>query len=197
MSLLIETIKISDGFAENISWHNKRFNNTRWELFGINEQVNLEGLISVPKDFINGIVKCRITYGQRIELIEFEPYVYRDIHSLQLVFDDSIQYNRKYCDRSGIIELFSSKGKGDDILIVKNGFVSDSSYCNLVFSDGKEFFTPSSPLLQGTKRAKYLFEGRIAEREVSAEDIGKYLEIHLINAFMDLGKCVVPTTNVI
>lgn len=194
MCRLIETIKISDGKAENIFWHNKRFNSTRLDLFGIDKELDLEMLIKVPDEFMNGEVKCRIVYSTDVEFIEFENYFFRPVQSLQLVYDNEIRYEHKYQDRSKISELFLKKADKDDILIVKNGLVRESSTCNVVFSDGKNFFTPSSPLLKGTKRAKYLSEGIIKEKEISVEDIMRYQEIHLINAFLNLGRCVVLTT---
>jgi 4-amino-4-deoxychorismate lyase len=171
MCLLIETIKINDGLAENIFWHNKRFDQTRQELFGIGVPTDLEKIINVPQQFFKGEVKCRIGYGEGINFIEFERYIFRPVHSLRIVYDDALKYDHKYRDRSRINKLFDQKEDKDDILIVRNGFVCDSSYCNLVFSDGKNFFTPATPLLKGTKRAKYLFEGKIKERIIRVEDI--------------------------
>ncbi len=193
MCRLVETIKVKDGYAENIFWHNLRFNTTRSELFNMYEKSDLGNLIIVPEEYRKGEVKCRIGYGENIDFIEFETYSFRPVFSLQLVFNDHIQYDHKYRDRSHINELFAKRGKKDDILIVKNGLVSDSSYSNVVLSDGRELFTPAIPLLKGTKRAKYLFEGIIKERDIPAEDIRQYKEVHLINAFLDLGRCVIST----
>jgi 4-amino-4-deoxychorismate lyase len=41
----------------------------------------------------------------------------------------------------------------DDIIIVRNGFVTDASYANLIFRKGDEWFTPATFLLAGTMRA--------------------------------------------
>jgi len=196
MCLLLETIKINNGIAENIFWHNKRFNTARQELFSINKNTELADLIKVPEEYKLGLVKCRIGYGKDIDFIEFENYKFRDVHSLKLVFDDTIHYEYKYRNRSEINELFAKRGDKDDVLIIKNGFVCESSYCNVVFSDGINFFTPPTPLLKGTKRAKLLAEGRITEREISVSDITGFQEVHLINAFLDLHKCIIPTKNI-
>jgi len=182
--------------VQYIDWHNKRFNESRFELFGINSELDLKSIILVPKEFLAGEVKCRIIYQKTIELIEFELYAFGQIRSLKTIIHDEIQYNYKYYDRSSINDLYSQRGDKDDILIIKKGMVSDSSYSNLVFSDGKNFHTPSSPLLKGTKRAKYISEGKIAEKDLTVKDIRKYGEIHLINAFLDLGRCVVPVNNI-
>jgi len=192
----IESIRILNGNIENISWHNNRFNSTRSMLYGIESKTFLEEIIIVPEEFSTGEVKCRLTYDREIISIAFETYILRPVHSLQMVIDNSIEYSHKYSDRKHINELFAQRKDKDDILIVKNGLVTDSSYCNLVFSDGKEFFTPSSPLLKGTKRDKYLSEGKIKEKEIQIQDIGQYKEIHLINAFLDLNRMIIPINKI-
>jgi len=193
----IESIRILNGNIENISWHNNRFNATRSSLFGIEKKTYLEDLIIVPEKHANGEVKCRLIYKETIESIEFETYNLRPVHSLKMVTDNNIEYNYKYFDRSLINNLFVKKGKEDDILIIKNGLVTDSSYCNLVFSDGTNLFTPSSPLLKGTKREKYLFEGKIKQKEIYQDEIFRFKELHMINAFLDLGRLVIPINNII
>jgi 4-amino-4-deoxychorismate lyase len=196
MCRLIETIRIINGKAQNLFWHNKRFNASRNELLGIHLQIDLGTIISIPAEYRTGEVKCRIIYGKEIELIEFESYTYKDVKSLKLVSNDLIEYGYKYQDRSTISELFSQKGEKDDIIIIKKGLVTDSSYGNLIFSDGKVLITPSSPLLKGTKRSRYLAENKIIEKDIAVNEIWKFSDIHLINAFLDLGRCVVQTTNV-
>jgi 4-amino-4-deoxychorismate lyase len=196
MCLLLETIKINNGFAENIFWHNKRFNAARRQLFNIDKSTELENLIVVPDEYSTGLVKCRIGYEKEIEFIQFEHYIFREVRSLKIVTDPSIQYDYKYSDRTRINELFARREDKDDILIVKNDLVCESSYSNVVFSDGTDYYTPASSLLKGTKRSKYLAEGRIAEREITVNDISMFQEVHLINAFLDLGKCVILTTDI-
>ena len=196
MCHLIESVKINNGIAENLFWHNKRLNESRRLLYGIQEEIRLESFIHVPGHLQQGEVKCRILYGKKIDTIEFKPYVFRPVRSLKIVTDNYIKYEHKYRDRSHINMLFEQKGECDDILIVKNGLVRESSYCNVVFRDGNESFTPASPLLRGTKRAKHLLEGKIIEKEIKIEEIPGYQYLYLINAFLDLGRCVISTKNI-
>lgn len=196
MSRLIETIRIIDGHAENLSWHNNRLNSSRLDLFGIQKKTDLGKLIVVPAEFCKGEVKCRVSYSDEIGFIEFEKYTFRTVKSLKIVISDSINYKYKYTDRYSLNALFSQKADMDDIIIIKNGFVTDSFYANIVFYDGKNYITPSTPLLLGTKRAKYLSEGRIKEKAIKREDIELFKEVHLINAFLDLGRCVIPASRI-
>ena len=191
MCRLIETIRILDGKAENIFWHNYRFNASRLELFGQTGKIDLSTRVMVPEEYSKGEVKCRLIYGASIESVEFEFYSFRQVKSLKILIDNEIDYSHKYLDRSTIQSLFSRKEDKDDVLIVKNGFVTDSSYCNLAFWDGKKFHTPSTALLKGTKRYKYLSENILTEKEIRIDDLKNFQEIHVINAFMDIGRSIV------
>ncbi len=81
---LFETIKVQNRKLQNMEFHNKRFNLSRLEMFGIDEHLKLEDVVEIPSDIDNGIYKCRIIYAEKIEKIEFEPYFLRNIKSLSL-----------------------------------------------------------------------------------------------------------------
>jgi 4-amino-4-deoxychorismate lyase len=160
-------------------------NNSRAELFNTREQIDLSKIISVPDDLSNELYKCRIIYSVEIISITFQKYKEKKITSLQLVRDDDIIYTHKYEDRTEI-EKHLSAAKADEILIIKNGFVTDTSYSNVVFFDGTKYFTPSSPLLKGTKRAKLIADGTIQEEEIRLNDIQKFKFVYLVNALLEL-----------
>ena len=81
--------------------------------------------------------------------------------------------------------LSARKGSCDDILIVKNGLVTDTSFSNVAFLDGSRWLTPEHPLLEGTKRAKLLEAGILAEADIRPEEIYRFKKVRLINAMMD------------
>jgi 4-amino-4-deoxychorismate lyase len=181
-----ETIKIQHRQLQNIAWHNQRFNHTRIKLFGIKEPTLLENFIEIPNDLDEGVFKCRIIYSQEIEKIEFEKYSRRKIQSLKVVECNDIDYTFKYSDRSKLNELFQQKGNCDDILIVKDGFVTDTSYANIVFWNGENWVTPSKPLLAGTARARLLDLHMIMEKEIRIKDLKLFKKARIINAMVDL-----------
>ncbi len=185
MSRLLESIKVYNKRLYNIEHHNVRMNNSRAELFNTREQIDLSKIISVPDDLSNELYKCRIIYSVEIISITFQKYKEKKITSLQLVRDDDIIYTHKYEDRTEI-EKHLSAAKADEILIIKNGFVTDTSYSNVVFFDGTKYFTPSSPLLKGTKRAKLIADGTIQEEEIRLNDIQKFKFVYLVNALLEL-----------
>jgi len=185
MCLLFETIKVKNKNLQNIEYHNSRLNRSRKELFGADDFIYLENIIKIPSSLSDDVYKCRVIYDKKIEKIEFEPYKPRIIRSLKLVECNDIEYSFKYHDRSMINELFEKRGDCDDILIIKNGRVTDTSVSNIILFNGKQWVTPSHPLLFGTKRQKLLDEGKIISKKIKSEDISKYQGARLINSMLD------------
>ena len=196
MCRLIETIKISNREIQNIGYHNLRFNNSRKLLFNHSDNIDLQKLIVIPENIDNELYKCRVVYSEKIESIEFARYDRREIKTLKLIECNSIYYDYKYLDRSPISELYDQKEGCDDILIVKYGLLTDTSYCNIAFYDGKNWLTPALPLLKGTKRAKLINEKVIIEKGIRAEDIGAYSKACLFNAMVDFGEMIIDIKNI-
>ncbi len=80
----------------------------------------------------------------------------------------------------------AQKENCDDILIVKNGIITDTSFSNIAFFDGKQWKTPKSPLLKGTCRERLLCEQKIFEKDINLNDLSNYKCYKLINAMRDL-----------
>ena len=86
------------------------------------------------------MTRCRVIYSDSVNSIEFSPYFPADIKTLKMIDADSVVYNHKYLDRSSLTALIDKK-VADDILIIKNGYVTDVSFANIVFTDGKLDYT--------------------------------------------------------
>jgi len=185
MSRFIETIQLLNGELLNLEFHQERFERTRSEELALKRHPQLGDVIQVPPGLEQGILKCRVSYQKEIELIEFEPYQAQKVRSLKMVYSDSIDYKFKYADRSELEALFQQRGDCDDILVVKNGKITDSYYANVVFWDGINWMTPDTPLLQGTLRASLLKRGMIRECRITPEDLAGYQKLKLINAMND------------
>jgi 4-amino-4-deoxychorismate lyase len=136
-------------------------------------------------------VKCRISYNETIQHITYEHYKIKKVKTLQLVYSDEIDYQHKEEDREALKELYSARGKSDDIIIVKKGIVTDSYYCNLAFLRNKQWFTPANPLLHGTRRAQLLERKKIKTASIKATHIHKYEKVSLFNSMIPFGKVVV------
>lgn len=182
MSLLFETISIRDGLAEHLPWHQDRMEASIQALYGKRSDFSLAEIIRVPAEACQGQFRCRIDYDTVISRIDFQPYLLKEINTLKMIDDNEIDYSYKYNNRDRIDELFGNRGSADDILIVKNGFITDSSTANIIFNDGRRWLTPSMPLLEGTCRARLLDLGIIYEARIKNTDLHLYKEARLINA---------------
>lgn len=183
MSLLLETIRVENSRLQHLPWHQERLNRSRQVLFGCSEPIRLAAAITVREDIpAQKIFKCRLTYGRELEKIEFEPYTFRSIRSLRLTDAGALDYSHKFADRSALEALFLKKGQADDILLVKNGLLTDTFYTNLALFDGEKWLTPALPLLPGTCRARLLSEGLIREAEIRKQEIHLFKKIRLFNA---------------
>jgi len=175
-----------DGKLYNLEFHQARFEKAQREYLGISPQITLFKKLEIPEFAKNGLFRCRVTYSKQIDKVEFLPHQFRQIKSLMLVADNDIDYRFKYADRERLNLLFEKRGNCDDIIIVKNGFITDSFAANLIFFDGRKWVTPETPLLPGTQRAKLLDEGRIFECRITSKNLKKFEKVGLINAMQDL-----------
>ncbi len=132
-----------------------------------------------------------MVYNKQIQSISIRPYQLKSIKKLKLVHADELGYDFKFHDRTQLTNCYGKKSSADDVMIIKNGLVTDSFYANFVFEDKNGLFTPSHPLLFGTTRTRLLEEGRITERLIHAKDLNKYDKVYLINAMIDLGEIVI------
>lgn len=179
---LLETIHVVDGQILNLDYHQKRLEYSR-KCLGFFSELLLT--LDPPK---NGEYRCRILYEKEIEKIEYIPYRKREVSSFKLIHSD-IEYSLKYEDRHEIEHLFEQKEKADDIIIIKNDLVTDTSIANLCFYDGNNWITPKHPLLKGTTRQRLLDEGQIKCADIHHSDIHNYSKMAVMNAMSDF--CII------
>ncbi|MEO6285543.1 MAG: aminotransferase class IV [Dyadobacter sp.] len=183
-TLCFETICVENRQLKNLSYHEARLNKTRQELWGYPDHWNLSELIEIPDSVENDSYKCRLAYNEKIDNIKWEPYTRRTIRKIQRVYHETIDYSFKYEDRAELNTLFAQRNDADEILIIKKGLVTDSLYCNVAFSEGGQWYTPSTPLLPGTQRAFLLDKGLIQEADIFEKNLSKYRWIKLFNAMV-------------
>lgn len=186
MCQFIETICYEGGRFQWIGLHNERCNRTRNHFFGLRPNLQLELYLTVPAHLKNEIVKCSITYGVEIISITYDLYKIRPVNSLQIVTDNEIDYSFKYADRTKLNALHQLRGQSDDILIVKNGFITDISYANIIFSKDEKWYSPQNPLLRGTRLESYLSEGIVTPALLRPSDLHLFSEARIINAMISI-----------
>ena len=185
---LFETICVKNRVAQNFEWHQKRYETSYERLYSKTPGENLGTNLYIPEEFAHGLCKLRIRYNESDKKHEFEKYVPGKVKTLKLVKADDLTYELKYSDRKKLNDLLRLKKSCDDILIGKNGKITDTSYANIVFTDGKKWFTPTTPLLEGTCRARLLAEGTIQAMDISVKNLWRFKGFNLINAMNDLDK---------
>ncbi len=186
MFRFIETICYEQRRFHRIELHNERLNRTRTHFFGKLPEIRLELLLSVPAVLINETVKCTVTYGIEISDIEYTVYTVRQIKSLKLVSDNAIDYAFKYADRSIFKTMLQNNLQYDDILIVKNGLLTDISYANTIYLHENIWYSQRNPLLFGTRLQSYVREGRVTPALLTPADLIRFSEVRIINAMISI-----------
>lgn len=184
MSQFIESIKIEDQEIFLLELHQKRVNAT-FEHFGKEGSIDIAKIFKDFEHDEDGLYKLKITYdlnkNYRTQLI---PYAISEIEDFQLIENNVYDYSFKFEDRKEF-EKMINKAKASEIIIVKNNHITDTSYSNLLFLKGKEWFTPSTYLLNGVQRTHLLKNKKIKEAEITLQNITEYSHFQLINAMND------------
>lgn len=193
---LVETIKVFNGEIYNLPYHQLRLDHAFERYFKINSFLLLEDIIRIPENFPKGLVKLRFLYTRNNYKLEYHSYQLRKITTLKMIENNDIDYTFKFTDRTSIKELFEKKDNHDDVLILKNKLITDTSIANIVFYNGHEWLTPATPLLKGTCREKLLKEGKIKEEIITINDLKKFNSFCLINAMTCGDVMPLPIENI-
>lgn len=169
-------------------------NETRRNIFLASDKLDLSDYIH--PEACQDRTKCRVVYEQEFVEVEYAPYAIRPVSSLHIVEDNTFCYQYKSTDRDALNRLFASRGVADDVLIVQDGLLTDTSICNIALWNGERWLTPSCPLLQGTKRASLMDEGVLFPSEIKVDDLKLYSRIRLFNAMIEFGEIEFPVGNI-
>lgn len=181
MSQFIESIKVEDTEIFLLDQHQKRVNET-FSYFGKEVSINIDEIFKSLKHDEDGLYKFKITYDltgkYKTQMI---PYAMSKIANFQLVENNSYDYSFKFEDRKEL-EKMKILSKAAEIIIVKNNHITDTSYSNLLFKKGKDWFTPKTYLLNGVQRQFLLKAKKIKEAEITLQNLSEYSHFQLINA---------------
>ena len=197
MSRLVESIRLLDGEYYNLLYHEERMTRSLHTLYGVDAKINLKAYLDQHHRPDAGLYKCRLVYDHMDHEVTYAPYEPKKIKRVKVVEDDDISYAFKFHDRQPIDRLFQRRGDCDDVLIVKKGMVTDCSFSNIVFWDGQAWFTPSTPLLEGTMRQKLIDEKKITSREIRAEDIRSFQKFKIINAMLEFSSAEIEVSEIV
>jgi 4-amino-4-deoxychorismate lyase len=181
-----ETIRYKNGIPENLTLHQQRVDYTL-KHFRANTSIVLSDHIhskTIKPSIDQQVYKCRFKYDLNGQIdIHFEPYYIKNIQTISIHDIGDHEYPFKYTERTWLNNIVA-KAKTDEVILAHNGFIKDASYANLAFFDGKNWVTPSHPLLMGTRRASLLNAQLITESPIHVKDLEKFIFLKCINAMM-------------
>jgi 4-amino-4-deoxychorismate lyase len=176
-NIYFETIKCEDYEIFNLDYHNKRVANT----IGLN--INLQEYIYPLNE---ELLRCKVIYNDfEVINVEYFPYKKREINSFKLIFDDEIIYNKKNLNRESLDNLFSKKEDCDEIIIIKNGIITDTTIANIAIFYENIWITSKNCLLKGTTRDRLLEEKFLIEKDITLDMLKNASKIALMNAMID------------
>ncbi len=185
MYRFIESIKVEDQKAFLLDLHQKRVNAT-FDHFGKGDvSIDLEKMFKDLEHDEDGLYKWKITYdldkNVRTQMI---PYAIPQTDDFELVVNNEIEYSFKFEDRTAF-EKMKAKSRAEEIIIVQNDHITDTSFSNLLFLKNKEWFTPNTFLLNGVQRQHLLNNKLIKEAEITIHNIQEFSHFQIINALND------------
>ncbi len=173
--VFFETIKCEDYEIFNLEYHNKRVANT------IAKNLDLGEYIYALSD---KLLRCKVIYNED-EIIDISYFEYKkkQIRSFKIVYEDKLSYSKKYLDRQALDSI--DKQGCDEVMIFKNGYLTDTTISNIAVLIDNIWFTPRVPLLQGTTRQRYLNSGFLKQRDITLQSLQNASKIALLNAMID------------
>ncbi len=176
MNEYFETIKCENYEVFHLNYHQKRVAST------IGKNHDLLKQIQPPN---SKLLKCKVVYNEdEITDVSFTPYKKKEISSLKIIRKDEINYKQKSTNRAELESLYKQKGRADDILIVKQNLITDTTIANIAICVKNQWLTPKTALLQGTTRQRYIDNGTVEELDVTVELFKKAEKIALLNAMI-------------
>ena len=176
--MFFETVKCDDGISYHLDYHNRRI--ARTIALNINLQ---EYILPINDDFL----KCKVIYDRYGILdVMYEPYLKKEIKTFKIIEDNAIDYKFKSTNRSAINNLFEQRGNADEIIIVKDGYITDTSIANIAIFNGENWLTTKKPLLYGTTRERLLDNRELIEKDITVEMLKKAKKIALLNAMIGM-----------
>jgi len=197
----IEAIEWRDGRPMRLEYHQRRVDEAFRALFPEAKPFSLEEELAASGSMCSaetglcaeklpavGLYKLRLAYDRCIRELEWQEYKIRDIRSIQLVEIHHSSMRYKSTERAFIDEAFARRGECDDILMVNEGMLTDTSYANVAFFNGQKWLSPRIPIVYGTRRAYLLDQGLIETADIVVADLRRFQRIRLFNAMIGFGE---------
>lgn len=182
MQKLLETLKIIEGEIQHVAFHQARMQHSCKELGIASVAPDLTSILSTAPQ--QGEYRARIIYQQQIEHVEYFPIQPRVFKMFKVITADNLVYSHKFLERTDLNTYYAARGLADDVLLVKAGFITDTSIANVAFWDSTRWITPHLPLLQGTTRARLLQQGQLTLAEITPAMLPQFEKMALLNTML-------------
>ena len=177
---LVESIRAEEGKLFLLEYHQKRMEKSYRHFFEKTCPFLLTKNLLLPNGL--GKFKVRFVYNEQQYHVEMAPYTPRQIKKIKAVEVGDYTYTHKTTERTIIDTAFAQRGDCDDVLLLKNGWVTDLSYANLLLWDGQQWVTPQTPLLEGVQRQFLLDQQKIVAKPIHINDLENYSHFQGVNA---------------
>ena len=188
---LVESIRLEGGRFFHVEWHQARMNRVRRALYGDVPEIDLADVLYRrlgEYSFGGQRMRVRVLYDAHIRRVEAMVYRRRRISSLRVVElfpveEGLLRY--KWADRRLWKALYGLRGDADDVLVVRDGLVTDTTIANVAFWDGRRWLTPAQPLMEGTTRMRLLASDELVPADIRVSDLASFEKIRLFNAMAE------------
>lgn len=127
--------------------------------------------------------------------VRSEPYTPREIRRIRAI-ETKVCYQHKDEDRRAFERLLRQNPDVDELILCRDGWVTDTTYSNLLFGKPGAWVTPEHYLLAGTRRESLLRTGAVQVRPIHRDDIRQFPYVSLINAMLEPGRIMLPTSEI-
>ncbi|MBS1680373.1 MAG: aminotransferase class IV [Bacteroidetes bacterium] len=197
MFRFIESIRLNDGKLGNLDYLRQRMDRAHDEFFPTSPKIDLNGFLnSCPMPSV-GLHKVRLVYDSEVQSVQISTYRPKVINKLKIIISDSITYSHKFENRNELEELFLQRTDCEDIIIVKQNKITDTSFANVVFKREGKWFTPQSCLLNGTMRQQLLDQKKIFKEEIGLADLKKFEKVKLINSMLQFDAPEIDVSQIV
>lgn len=197
MELLLETFCLLDGELLHLPYHAARL---EWSLGQEYPITPFADTIYKEADRLGatkGKWRASVTYDlEGIKSIRLVQYQLPQIAGFRLIDIEENFYAKKWADRSRLEQYKVLLPQGIEPIFVLNSQITDTSFTNILLERDSKLYTPSAPLLRGTKREQLLEKGAILPIPLPQKELHTYEQIHLINAMLDPGELTLPISAV-
>ncbi|MDY3318599.1 aminotransferase class IV [Riemerella anatipestifer] len=178
-------------FIESICWeygkfylvdlHQKRVDSS-FQKFNRSSAVDLREILRSVEIRTPQKHKIRVVYdlegNYEIECLLYQSPI---LSSFEIVEAPEIDYSLKYKDRRSLNQL-KENSNASEVIITQKGYITDTTFSNLIFLKNGEWFTPKSYLLNGVQRQNLLQKKQVKEVEITLDNLSEYSCFKIINA---------------